>query len=554
MTETSRLRLPFLSGAQAQKHVTVNEALLALDALVASSVLDKDLTTPPGSPADGDAYIVAATATGAWVGWEGSIAQAVDGGWRRHLPIEGLSTWVADEEKIYVYEDSAWRITPRAVDVPFTPAGSIAATNVQAALEELDAEKAAASHTHSSSAITDFTEAAQDAVGAMVADTATVDVTYADATPALTFDVKDNAITDAKLRDSAAVSVVGRAANSGGDPADIAASANDTVLRRTGDALSFGGLTVGMAANDLWTYAKLQNVSATDRLLGRSSSGAGDIEEIACTAAGRALIDDADAAAQRNTLATGWGLILPQTRALINAMTVEPRRARTFLIDDTITALVDAGLWAKLDALWMFAAHDGQAGRLNWKTPGTWTMTAVNSPVFTADEGYAGDGASARLEPGVAWSGLTQFQLDSAHIGYRISGGTDASSNASAIGSVTGSTSTRSRPRDSGAGGNFAANINTTTVSAFGTSHGTIMGTFLATRRGATELEGYVNGVSLGTDNDTSGAVSTAMIATHYHNTIYANFELQFVHLGAGLSDTEAGDLHTILNAYIGGL
>lgn len=50
------------------------------------------------------------------------------------------------------------------------------------------------------------------------------------------------------------------------------------------------------------TYAKIQNVSATDRLLGRSSAGAGVVEEITCTAAGRALLDDVDAAAQRATL------------------------------------------------------------------------------------------------------------------------------------------------------------------------------------------------------------------------------------------------------------
>lgn len=49
-------------------------------------------------------------------------------------------------------------------------------------------------------------------------------------------------------------------------------------------------------------YDKIQDVSATDKILGRSSAGAGDIEEITCTAAGRALLDDADAAAQRTTL------------------------------------------------------------------------------------------------------------------------------------------------------------------------------------------------------------------------------------------------------------
>jgi len=57
--------------------------------------------------------------------------------------------------------------------------------------------------------------------------------------------------------------------------------------------------------NQAVTYAKIQNVSATDKLLGRSTAGAGSIEEITCTAAGRAILDDADASAQRTTLGLG---------------------------------------------------------------------------------------------------------------------------------------------------------------------------------------------------------------------------------------------------------
>jgi hypothetical protein len=63
-------------------------------------------------------------------------------------------------------------------------------------------------------------------------------------------------------------------------------------------------------SNDQITYAKIQNVSATDKLLGRSTAGAGDIEEIACTGAGRALIDDADNTAQRTTLGLGGAAVL----------------------------------------------------------------------------------------------------------------------------------------------------------------------------------------------------------------------------------------------------
>jgi len=55
------------------------------------------------------------------------------------------------------------------------------------------------------------------------------------------------------------------------------------------------------------TYAKMQDVSATDKILGRSTAGSGDVEEIACTAAGRAILDDADASAQRTTLGVAIG-------------------------------------------------------------------------------------------------------------------------------------------------------------------------------------------------------------------------------------------------------
>lgn len=89
-----------------------------------------------------------------------------------------------------------------------------------------------------------------------------------------------NAVTNAKFRQSAAVSVVGRSANSAGDVADISAASDDTVLRRTGATLNFGQLTVGMFTANLVTYAKIQQVSATSRILGRATAGAGNIEEL----------------------------------------------------------------------------------------------------------------------------------------------------------------------------------------------------------------------------------------------------------------------------------
>ena len=66
MDDTPNLGLPYIMAAQSQKHVTHNEAIRALDAIVQLSVLDRDLSTPPTTPADGARYIVASSPTGAW--------------------------------------------------------------------------------------------------------------------------------------------------------------------------------------------------------------------------------------------------------------------------------------------------------------------------------------------------------------------------------------------------------------------------------------------------------------------------------------------------------
>lgn len=83
-----------------------------------------------------------------------------------------------------------------------------------------------------------------------------------------------NVVTDAKLRDSAALSVVGRSANSTGDPADIAAGTDGFVLRRSGTTLGFGTLAAGAFADGTIALGRLVNLSGPG-YVGRASSGAG---------------------------------------------------------------------------------------------------------------------------------------------------------------------------------------------------------------------------------------------------------------------------------------
>jgi len=109
MSDTStNLGLPYLLAAQAQKHVTHNEALRLLDAMVQLSVVDRTRTTPPASPADGDRHLVASGATGLWAGWDLNVALWVDGVWMRLVPRQGWLAWVAAEQALSVWNGTVW--------------------------------------------------------------------------------------------------------------------------------------------------------------------------------------------------------------------------------------------------------------------------------------------------------------------------------------------------------------------------------------------------------------------------------------------------------------
>lgn len=93
MSESPNLALPWLAAAQAQKHVTVNEALRRLDALVQISVESAALATPPAAPAEGQRWIVGTAPTEAWIGAAGRIASWADGAWTFFTPLDGWIAW-----------------------------------------------------------------------------------------------------------------------------------------------------------------------------------------------------------------------------------------------------------------------------------------------------------------------------------------------------------------------------------------------------------------------------------------------------------------------------
>lgn len=136
MADSPNLNLPYILPAQAQKHVTHNEAIRALDALVQLSVLDRDLAAPPSSPAEGARYIVTASPTGPWSAHAGKIAAFQDGAWMFYVPRAGWLAWVADESAALVFNGSAW-LPLAAGGASFTVnASAHGATNVLAVSEQ----------------------------------------------------------------------------------------------------------------------------------------------------------------------------------------------------------------------------------------------------------------------------------------------------------------------------------------------------------------------------------------------------------------------------------
>ncbi|MFZ4072551.1 MAG: DUF2793 domain-containing protein [Caulobacterales bacterium] len=108
--QSANLSLRYLAPAQAQKHVTVNESLLRLDAIVQLSVVSATTTAQPGSPTDGCVYILPSGKTGAAWGAmaNGALAYWRDGAWEAITPREGWLAWVQDTNQLRVYDGAAW--------------------------------------------------------------------------------------------------------------------------------------------------------------------------------------------------------------------------------------------------------------------------------------------------------------------------------------------------------------------------------------------------------------------------------------------------------------
>ena len=153
MSATPRLSLPFLSAGQAQKEITHNEALQALDCLVAGAVEEPSTVTPPAAPVLGACYIVDQSPTGAWTGMSHCVAGWTSGGWRFIQPIDGMTFYVRSTSTWTVFRSGAWEVGivrgdalilggeqvvgPRLAGIPSASGGTTVDAEARAVLDEV---------------------------------------------------------------------------------------------------------------------------------------------------------------------------------------------------------------------------------------------------------------------------------------------------------------------------------------------------------------------------------------------------------------------------------
>jgi len=110
MPTTPRIGYEYIPVDDLQGYVGVNEGYDVNDALVQPTVKDHTLATPPGSPAEGDTYIVAASPTGAWTGHATHLTEWIGGAWKFYTPAEGWHAYDQLANQWLIFDGAAWQV------------------------------------------------------------------------------------------------------------------------------------------------------------------------------------------------------------------------------------------------------------------------------------------------------------------------------------------------------------------------------------------------------------------------------------------------------------
>ena len=244
-----------------------------------------------------------------------------------------------------------------------------------------------------------------------------------------------------------------------------------------------------------------------------------------------------------------YSYVNDETRTYVAAMAVKPTDARKGALDTFIGVFKLVG-WSKFGAIYIHRSHDEQAGRVNAKAPGTATLSPVNAPTFTADGGFASDGSTSYLDLVVGFESFAELGLNDNHLASVFTG-----TGVGVFGWGRSTTTGRfSLASVNGAGTSFQVRL--TANSLINIANTVAAGYFVATRRGASSVEGYKDAASLGTSSVAStdlGSTSGYLLSSA-GSFAPATARLELSHLWSQLSAGEVSALKTGLDNYFAAL
>lgn len=234
-----------------------------------------------------------------------------------------------------------------------------------------------------------------------------------------------------------------------------------------------------------------------------------------------------------------------EASAYFARMSVQPDAARRRLIDATIAALKAAGTWSKRSGIYLIAAHDAQAARLNLKAD-AFNLLAIGSPSWVADRGYQGDGTGAYLDTGYNLSsGGGLYQQTSANVAAWSL--TSAISAGSIIGAFVGGTGTNINQR--GTSDAFTARVNGAT--AIGTTNADGSGYYSANRSGTSVRSGK-NGVSIISGSQSADAlINFTLRVLTASGTSFRADRAAFAAFGGSLTEAEEAAEYAAIRTYL---
>lgn len=252
-------------------------------------------------------------------------------------------------------------------------------------------------------------------------------------------------------------------------------------------------------------------------------------------------------------LANNYISFTPQAEDFFSYLSVQPSYTQKVLYDKYLfKPLIASGIFAQLDRLWVAAVGLEQWGTISLVNPSSTALTLVNTPTFTANEGWTGNGTTQYIN--------TNYNFSSSSSAYTLNSGTifsylrtNAQANTTDLGAYRTATLTASQIRPwttSSNLGTFDINDAAAFVYAISASSGLL----LVQRTASNAIALYRNGSQLTTGTQVSVALvpyNCYALARNGNGTADAFSTRQQSIFGIGNGSINNATLSTILNGYM---